>query len=245
MKTGRGTAACGFESHGFRLSRPGRLTGKAACLRHREWGFESLPGHFDEGLEALVEQSGVLATLSRWRPWVQIPSRALRQPGTVRQPAQRPGPNPGVCGFESHPCHHLIAPSSSGPGRHPLTVERRVRLPPGLLLIASDRSKRPGRQTGKAASLRGWCLWVRLPPRPSVSSSRFRGTFVPWSSGTTPGPHPGNGGSTPPGTTRRIGHGRLVKRNDAWLATRRSGFDSPAVHSVLSSRTRALVSTGG
>ena len=28
-------------------------------------------------LIALVEQSGVLATLSRWRPWVQIPSRAL------------------------------------------------------------------------------------------------------------------------------------------------------------------------
>ena len=27
---------------------------------------------------ALVEQPGVLATLSRWRSWVQIPSGALR-----------------------------------------------------------------------------------------------------------------------------------------------------------------------
>jgi hypothetical protein len=28
-------------------------------------------------LNALAEQPGVLATLSRWRSWVQIPSRAL------------------------------------------------------------------------------------------------------------------------------------------------------------------------
>jgi hypothetical protein len=41
----------------------------------------------------LVEQSGVLATLSRWRPWVQIPPGTLV--GTVRKPAKRPSSNLG------------------------------------------------------------------------------------------------------------------------------------------------------
>jgi hypothetical protein len=40
-----------------------------------------------------------------------------------------------------------------------INSECRVRHPGPRLSI------RPGRQTGKAASLRGWCLWVRLPPR--------------------------------------------------------------------------------
>src|SRR5436853_6442475 len=40
-----------------------------------------------------VEQSGVLATLSRWRSWVQIPSGTLG--GTVRKPAKRPSSNLG------------------------------------------------------------------------------------------------------------------------------------------------------
>jgi hypothetical protein len=31
--------------------------------------------------------------------------------------------------------------------------------------------------------------------------------------------------------TARNEKGLLVKREDAWLATRKSGFDSPAVHS--------------
>src|ERR1700730_3058028 len=46
-----------------------------------------------EPLFVLVEQSGVLATLSRWRMWVQIPSRTLD--GTVRKPAKRPSSNLG------------------------------------------------------------------------------------------------------------------------------------------------------
>src|SRR5215471_134270 len=41
----------------------------------------------------LVEQPGVLATLSRWRSWVQIPSGTLA--GTVRKPAKRPSSNLG------------------------------------------------------------------------------------------------------------------------------------------------------
>ncbi len=34
-------------------------------------------------LLVLVEQLGVLATLSRWRPWVQIPSGTLTWRGTL------------------------------------------------------------------------------------------------------------------------------------------------------------------
>lgn len=32
--------------------------------------------------------------------------------------------------------------------------------------VTSADSRRPGRQTGKAASMRCWCVWVRLPSRP-------------------------------------------------------------------------------
>ena len=42
----------------------------------------------------------MLATLSRWRSWVQIPSGALEgrdQDGTVRKPAKRPRPPFGRC----------------------------------------------------------------------------------------------------------------------------------------------------
>ena len=40
---------------------------------------------------------GVLATLSRWRSWVQIPSRVRlnSRNGTVRKPAKRPRPSFG------------------------------------------------------------------------------------------------------------------------------------------------------
>ena len=52
----------------------------------------------------LAEQLGVLATLSRWRSWVQIPSRtplktaryAIRQSGEVQTFV--------FCGFDSHSC---------------------------------------------------------------------------------------------------------------------------------------------
>jgi hypothetical protein len=92
----------------------------------------------------------------------------------------------------------------------------------------NPRFDRPGRQTGKAASSRSWCVWVRLPPR----LLDFVFDDVPWSNGRAPGLHPGDGGSIPSGMTRgRVGRlcdGRLVQREDAWPATRRSGFDSPA-----------------
>ncbi len=48
----------------------------------------------------------------------------------------------------------------------------------------SSTSSWPGRQTGKAASSRGWCLWVRLPPRLLVCfCADLCGFCVPWSNG--------------------------------------------------------------
>jgi hypothetical protein len=64
---------------------------------------------------ALAEQSGVLATLSRWRSWVQIPSRALCLRFSF------------VVG----------ARSSSGKGCQILNLARGVRFPYGLLIRPS------------------------------------------------------------------------------------------------------------
>ncbi len=52
------------------------------------------------------------------------------------------------------------------------------------------------------------------------------------------GLHPEDGGSIPSGMTVgvKVRNGLLVQWEDAWLATRRPGFDSPAVHSVLDGR---------
>src|SRR4051812_34948702 len=89
---------------------------------------------------------------------------------------------------------------------------------------------------------------------PSIATNASRGPTA-----KTPGSQPGDGGSTPPGTTQLGGwsngttpglqpgdrgstprpvhsvptthrHGPLVQRNDTGIARRRSGFDSPAVH---------------
>ncbi len=113
-------------------------------------------------------------------------------------------------------------------------------------------SESPGRQTGKAAGLRGRCLWVRLPPR------RLR--IVPSSSGQDAClTHriaqvrvlPGRLGFLGPQVLRAARlrgreavrvrlpggpfgwrDGLLVQQQDACLARRRSGCDSPAVHLV-------------
>ena len=53
----------------------------------------------------LVEQLGVLATLSRWRPSVQIRSGTLSTHGMVRQLAERRISNVRGCGFDSLPCY--------------------------------------------------------------------------------------------------------------------------------------------
>ena len=53
----------------------------------------------------LVEQPGVLATLSRWRPSVQIRSGTLDNTARCANVAERPSSNLGGCGFDSLPCY--------------------------------------------------------------------------------------------------------------------------------------------
>lgn len=57
--------------------------------------FSSRWSHLSYSHYPLAEQSGVLATLSRWRSWVQIPSRGLTRRGT--QLAKRQSSN--LCDF--------------------------------------------------------------------------------------------------------------------------------------------------
>ena len=67
----------------------------------------------------------MLATLSRWRPSVQI------RPGTLNKMARYANRQSGeaqtfviVCGFDSLPCYfNIMAQWTSGCGRHALTVE--------------------------------------------------------------------------------------------------------------------------
>src|SRR5580704_11754017 len=71
-------------------------------------------------------------------------------------------------------------------------------------------------------------LWVRLPPRSLIErSGRFR--------------EKATNGSRCFASDVTNKKGLLVKREDAWLATRKSGFDSPAVHSVREPRAHTLL----
>src|SRR6266478_11326 len=80
------TPAPGTET-GARL---GRQPADHPCLNQGMLWVQLPPGPLDL---VLVEQPGVLATLSRWRSWVRIPSGTLD--GTVRKPAKRPSSNLG------------------------------------------------------------------------------------------------------------------------------------------------------
>jgi hypothetical protein len=93
------------------------------------------------------------------------PARRTDRRWPVRLSDRIPGSQPGEAG--STPARAaldrpLMRVSRSLSGTHN----------PGLLgsTPRPAMSLPPCRQTGKAASLRGWCLWVRLPPR------RFSGT---------------------------------------------------------------------
>jgi len=147
--------------------------------------------------------------------WIKVEcvGWAWARPGGCNPPASE------HCRFNSCPTH---SPRSDPPG--PL---------PGPALSP----RRPGRQTGKAASLRGWCVWVRLPPRPPTADRPVvqrpgRLSYKQDIAGSNPA------GTTPPRSAGIAGgprlddpHGLLVQQQDACLASRRSGCDSPAVHS--------------
>lgn len=111
-------------------------------------------------IEASVEKSGVLATLSRWRPWVQIPSGALSVSGIRGRPSRREicvgwalaclgGCNPPtLAGIASSTLAQRIvncpvddsARSSSGLGCQGLNLTAWVRFPYGSLGIQSEVS---------------------------------------------------------------------------------------------------------
>src|SRR5262249_26226270 len=72
------------------LKRPGRQSADHLRLKRGMLWVQLPPGPHEN---VLVEQPGVLTTLSRWKSWVQIPSGTLA--GTVRKPAKRPSSNFG------------------------------------------------------------------------------------------------------------------------------------------------------
>ncbi len=88
-----------------------------------------------------------------------------------------------------------------------ISRERWVRLPcPQCSFVI-----RHGRQTGKAARSRIWCLWVRLPPVLLRFKRPSRGPTA-----TTPVLQTGNGGSIPSGTTGEAPHG--LRPSPRWAA---------------------------
>ena len=78
----------------------------------------------------------------RGRLWVRVPRLPPREgPGTPT--AERPGLNPGACGFESHPGYWVIG----------------------------CKCFRLGRQRADHSRLEREMLWVRVPPEPSITPS--------------------------------------------------------------------------
>ena len=133
---------------------------------------------------ALVEQSGVLATLSRWRPRVRIP------PGALVERRSRKGASAGQRSAQVAVTHPPSGIAGSSPARRTRFASRHQRIPrrggrpagshkagpPGSTPGPGTRIRRHGTQTGKAARSRAWCLWVRIPPvllvRPVVQRQR-------------------------------------------------------------------------
>ncbi len=171
----------------------------------------------------------MLATLSRWRSWVQIPSGTLD--GTVRKPAKRPSSNLGDRLWVRFP--PVLQRPSGGTGRHTTLRTSRlhgmgVRLSPWSLRSGLEPGfqhglirrptpvqirppqlggrvrksvKRPGREPGES-------LWVRFPPRLLMGC---------WSNRTTPALHTGNEGATPSRSTYgrqpdTVGRAALLRR---------------------------------
>jgi hypothetical protein len=64
------------------------------------------PGPLHQQLNhVLAEQPGVLASLSRWRSWVQIPSRTLFHSARYANWQSGEAQTFAICGFDSRPCH--------------------------------------------------------------------------------------------------------------------------------------------
>ena len=90
FQTGKAGSTPAGHSRGRESKRPGRQPADHPCLNQGMLWVQLPPGPLTF---VLVEQPGVLATLSRWRSWVRIPSGTLD--GTVRKPEKRPSSNLG------------------------------------------------------------------------------------------------------------------------------------------------------
>lgn len=175
------------------------------------------------GRDGFESRSGHVLTFSFLAGW-----RNRRTHGP-----QKPGPTYGH------------GSSTLPPATSPLSLSRRAGAPRGLMNRAarldtgawdSRSSSPPGRQTGQS----------RRSERPvSAGSTPAPATLhlVPSPSGQ--GTRLTNGqiaGSSPAGTTALLSTcaclGLLVQWQDTGLANRRSGFDSPAVHSNRNGRTK-------
>ena len=117
----------------------------------------------------LVEQPGVLATLSRWRPWVQIPSGTLQRHGTQTGKATKFKPS---CLWVRLPPVLLMRVSQAQRGL--ISLARRVR-PPNPLLT-DDWVRKLAKPPATAAR--------RCPtPGACVHVATTLVTTIPWSNG--------------------------------------------------------------
>jgi hypothetical protein len=115
----------------------------------------------------------VLATLSRWRSWVQVPSGALDRIGTVRKPAKRPSSRLGDLWVRLPLVPVAASPQQS---RSEWKVERRTSQPCLLL-----------RSTFDSPSC-GWCSSRRpvnpLPSNCEAAGERFDSFTTHWPFGS-------------------------------------------------------------
>lgn len=144
---------------------------------------------------------------------------------TVRESVQRPGLNPGVCGFDSHPCQCRGCGDAFGravvrqAGCNPAAPRGAtwVRFPPGALAVefrvpSSEfqvpcwvRNSKLGSWNGyPARSSSGKDAWLSTT-RPGFNSPTSRCEVWPVRpTDRTPGSQPESGGSIPPRVTRSL-----------------------------------------
>jgi hypothetical protein len=136
------------------------------------------------GPQKAVPRKGVGVQLSPWSLICRL-GRCLTDSHKVGVPGSIPGPATSSAGGRGPAGVHISSQLGATP--RPATASGRVR----------KLVKRPGREPV--------ILWVRLPPR---LLPRSRGPAA-----KTPGPHPGNDGSSPSGITRRsVGVGAALFR---------------------------------
>lgn len=99
------------------------------------------------------------------------PPSATKSLGSLGKPAKPPASKSGVWEFDP-PVSYPVPLGKLAKSLHSGCRVLRVRIPGGI---------RFGRQTGKAAILRGWCLRVRVPPELRLRAPNGRAARLkPW-----------------------------------------------------------------